>query len=246
MALTGGTSVEEILATTPAATAVFEILGIDSCCNRERSLSQASASAGIDTAEVIDLLQGHPVVTPLPVFPTAEGTSLSELTRMIVEHHHRRARKRLVGLIQTARTLCSAHGGRFAELWTVREHIEALARDLLPHMRTEERFLFPYIASFASGAPPDTRIIVPLFGTIQFPLQSLRHDHSDDLRTIATLIHLTRNFIPPEGSCARFRDFYAQLSDFARELQQHIHIENDVLFPRAVEMEKRAAGGAPS
>lgn len=179
MVFTGDASVEEILATTPAATAVFEIVGIDSCCNRERPLSQACASAGIETDEVIDLLRGDPVVTQLPAFRSGPDTTLSELTTMIVEHHHRRARKRLVELIQTARTLCSAHAGRFPELWKVRDHIEMLARDLLPHMRTEERYLFPYIASFAAGARPDTRIVVPLFGTIQFPLQSLRHDHSD-------------------------------------------------------------------
>lgn len=65
-----------------------------------------------------------------------------------------------------------------------------------------------------------------------------------DLRAIEVLSEATRNFTPPEGSCPRLRGFYAQLSEFAKELQHHIHIENDILFPRAVEMEKRAAGGA--
>ncbi len=243
MKVIGNTSVEELLATLPAAAPVFEILGIDSCCRQERSLQKACDAAGLDTDEVIELLQGRPVVGQLPLLRQQPDTPLSELTDGIVKHHHRRARQRLVDLIRTVRTLCSAHASRFPEIWVVREQLEKLARDLIPHMAKEERYLFPYIDSLVEGASPNTEIVVPLFGTIQFPLQSVRHDHSEDLHTIGALREATRSFVPPEGACSRFRAFYTQLSDFTMELQQHIHIENDVLFPRAVEMEKRAARG---
>jgi regulator of cell morphogenesis and NO signaling len=243
MTVTGNTSVEELLATLPAATSVFEILGIDSCCRQDRSLLNACAAAGVDAGEIIDLLQGGPVITPLPLLPQRADAPLSELTDGIVKHHHRRARKRLVDLIQTVRILWSAHTGRFPEIRMVREQLEKLARDLIPHMVKEERYLFPYIDSLIEGASPNTEVVVPLFGTIQFPLQSIRHDHSEDLQTISALRQATRNFVAPEGACPRFRSFYAQLSDFTMELQQHIHLENDVLFPRALEMEQRAARG---
>jgi regulator of cell morphogenesis and NO signaling len=242
MTFTAETSVEELLVTLPAAAGVFEILGIDYCCRQERSLQKACAASGLDSNEVIDILRGEPVVTEPVRLRLAADSPLSELAGEIVRHHHRHARKRLVALIQTVRTLCSAHAGRFPEIWKIRDQIEKLARDLIPHMAREERYLFPYIASLEHGVP-DTEIVVPLFGTIEFPLQSVRHDHADDLTTINVLRETTRNFAPPEEACSRFRAFYADLSDFTMELQEHIHVENKVLFPRAVEMEKRAASG---
>lgn len=243
MQVTGDTSIGELLAMHPAATSVFEIVGIDTCCGQLRSLRDACASASLNTDEAIELLEGRAITTSLPLLPQQPDTPLSELTQAIVKHHHRRARKRLVALIQSARSLCGAHAGRFPELRRVRDQIEKLARTLIPHMINEERFLFPYISTFDTGAP-NKEMIVPLFGTVALPLQSLRHDHSDDLQTIATLREVTRNFSVPEGACPRFRSFYAELADFAGELQQHVHIEDDMLFPRAVDMEKRLASGS--
>ncbi|MEO6487501.1 MAG: DUF542 domain-containing protein [Thermoanaerobaculia bacterium] len=241
MQVTGDTSVGELLAMHPAARTVFEIFGIDACCGQPRSLRDACASAALDTDEAIDLLEGRAITTALPLFPQADAP-LSELTKAIVKHHHRRARKRLIALIQSARSLCGAHASRFPELWRVRDQIEKLARSLIPHMINEERFLFPYINTFETGS--SNAAIVPLFGSVEFPLQSLRHDHSDDLQSIATLRETTRNFKVPEGACQLFGSLYAELSDFSREIQQHVHIENDTLFPRAVEMEKRMARGS--
>jgi len=245
MQITVETSIGELLAMHPAALAVFEIVGIDTCCGQQRSLRDACASASLDTDEAIELLEGRAITTALPLLPQRPDAPLSELTQAIVKHHHRRARKRLVALIPSVRSLCGAHAARFPELRRVRDQIEKLARTLIPHMINEERFLFPYISTFDTGAP-NKEMIVPLFGTVELPLQSLRHDHSDDLQTIVTLREATRNFGVPEGACPRFRSFYSELSGFAAELQQHVHIEDDTLFPRAVEMEKRLARGSAS
>ncbi len=236
MRVTGDTSIGDLLGMHPAATAVFEIVGIDTCCGEPRSLRAACRSIALDTEEAVELLEGGAINTSLPPLPQRPDTSLSELTQAIVKHHHRRARKRLVALIQSARTLCGTHASRFPELWRTRDLIEQLARTMIPHMSNEERFLFPYISTFETGTP-NREMVVPLFGTVEFPMQALRHDHADDLDTIHLLREATRGFSVPETACPRFRNLYAELSEFAGELQAHLHIENDTLFPRAVEME---------
>lgn len=245
MRVTGAVSVEEVLATSPAAESVFEILGINACCMRERSLQKACAAAGLSAEEVIDILSSQPIAPQTPFDWAKADRPLSQLTARIVNQYHRHARKRLVALIRSARMLCSAHAGRFPWLSDIRDDLEKMARDLIPHMSKEERFLFPYINGFEQGIP-DSEIVIPLFGTIQFPLQSLHHDHAADLAAIKSLRESAKKFVSAEGACAHFDPFFLNLSEFLSELQDHIQVENDILFPRAVEIEKRAASHSRS
>lgn len=245
MKITAEMTVGELIQQVPAAETVFEIVRIDSCCRRERTLADASAAASIDVDEVISLLRelphdasAHPVALPPDAW-------LPEVTAQIREQYHRRARAFLVMLTRTVRALSGSHGHAFPEIRTVRTQIEQLARDLVPHMSREEKYLFPYIDSLAGGRA-DREIVVPLFGKVEYPLQFVKHDHSDDMLVIATLRESTRNFAPPSGTCAGFRAFYSMLGLFATELEEHIELENDVLFPRAVEAEKQISQRASS
>ena len=88
---------------------------------------------------------------------------------------------------------------------------------------------------------PDVSTIVPLYGTVQYPLQSLRHEHGEDLALIERIRDITNRFTPPSDACPRYRIFYNMLADFTSELREHIELENDVLFPRAIEAERKAS-----
>lgn len=237
MEISPQTSVGELVQTVPGAELVFEVVGIDSCCKPERSLADACTAAGLEVNEVMTLLSGMPQQpwAPPPVPATAQAP-LAQVTSGIRDHYHRRARRALVVLIRLARRLCGSHGQTFKEIWTVRDEIEELARELVPHMQNEERYLFPYIAGMDGGVL-ETETVIPLFGKVEHPLRQLKHDHSDDLAAIAKLREVTRNFTPPDRSCSGFRDLYTALAHFAAELQEHIDLENDTLFPRAVERE---------
>jgi regulator of cell morphogenesis and NO signaling len=232
------TTVAQVAEGLRTAETVFEVVGIDSCCKRDRKLSDAAAAAGIDLEELVALLREvpqDPAVTPLTPGPRA---TLSEVTKEVRNQYHRRARRALVSLVRTARMLAGSHGQTFRELGKIRGEVEELTRDLIPHMLREERYLFPYIAAM-DGGKLESEMVVPLFGRVEHPLKHLRHDHADDLEAIAKLRELTRNFTPPEGACPGMRRFYSALAHFAVELQEHIDLENDVLFPRAVEVESR-------
>lgn len=230
-------SVGDLLAGFPRASVVFEVVGIDTCCGHSKSLADAAAAAHIDGGEVVDLLDGREIA-PAPA-PDRDAL-LTEITRYVVAHFHRRARSILVELTELSRQVCSAHSERLAMLWDMKDAIEQLVRELVPHMRGEEQYHFRYIDSMQSPAL-DREILVPLYGTIQYPLQSLRHDHSRDLAAMADLRVIASDFIPPASSCERVQRLYALLATFERELQQHVQIEDQTLFPRAVEMERKLA-----
>jgi regulator of cell morphogenesis and NO signaling len=226
-------SVGDVLAAFPRASVVFEVVGIDTCCGRSKSLADAAAAAYIDAGEVIDLLDGREIA---PVPAPDRDAPLTEITHYIVAHFHRRARSILVELTELSRRVCSAHTEQLATLWEMRDAIEQLVRELVPHMRGEERYHFRYIDSMQLPAL-DREILVPLYGTIQYPLQALRHDHSRDLTAMADLRAIASDFNPPASSCEQVQRLYALMAAFEIELQQHVQIEDQTLFPRAVAME---------
>jgi regulator of cell morphogenesis and NO signaling len=234
---TAAMSVGELLAGSPRASVVFEVVGIDTCCGHSKSLAEAAAAAHIDAGEVVDLLEGREVA-PAPA-PDRDAP-LTEITQYIVAHFHRRARSTLVALTELSRQACTAHADRLTTLWNIKDAIEQLVRELVPHMRGEERYHFRYIDSMQTPEL-NRELLVPLYGTIQYPLHSLRHDHSRDLTAMADLRVIASDFNPPASSCERVQRLYALLANFERELQQHVQIEDQTLFPRAVEMERKLA-----
>jgi len=177
----------------PAAETVFEIVRIDSCCRRDRTLAEASVAAGIDVDEVISLLREMSLDSTTHPTALRADAALPDVTAQIRDQYHRRARAFLVMLTRSVRALAGSHGHTFPELATVQSSIEQLARDLVPHMSREEKYLFPYIDSLAGGHA-DREIVVPLFGRVEYPLEFVKHDHADDMQLIATLRDTTGAF----------------------------------------------------
>jgi regulator of cell morphogenesis and NO signaling len=231
----------EIVDQLPRAALVFEILGIDFCTNDQRALSAAAATAGCDLDEVMGLLNRRPLPARAASKSNWRDAPFEEMTIFIVQVHHRRARQMLIDLIELNGRVAAGHAARYPHLWQIKNSLEDIARKLIPHMATEERYLFPYISSMDQKVP-DVSMVVPLYGTVQYPLQSLRHEHGEDLALIERISDITNRFTPPPDACPRFRIFYNMLGEFTSELREHIELENDVLFPRAVEAERRAGG----
>jgi regulator of cell morphogenesis and NO signaling len=230
--------VSELVESLPRAATVFEVVQINTCCKRDRTLAEGCSAAGIDLDELLALLDEVPLGSRMdrPAFPPS--APLLDVTAFITDYYHRRARKYLVDLTLAVRSLCGGHGQTAPELWALRKAIEELARDLVPHMYREERYLFPYMHAL-DGGRMEREIVVPLFGTVEYPLQFIRHDHAHDLEGIARIRALTSAVAPAGEPCGQSGALYAALLQFASELEEHIELENDVLFPRAIEAEKR-------
>lgn len=238
--LTAQTTVAEAIAHSPRALRVFDVLGIDYCCHADRSLSDAAAAAGLEVEELRDLITHRIDEQPAA---TADWTSapLRQLTWHIIDQHHRRTRRLIVDLVESAAQAVSGHAEGHPFLWKLRDAIDRLIRDLVPHMAKEEKYLFPYIDSMQQSVAPDETILIPLCGTVDHPLQSIRHDHSRDLETMEELRNLIPELLRTSLSCQRCQLLAAMLQMLDADLNEHVRLENDILFPRAVELERKLA-----
>jgi regulator of cell morphogenesis and NO signaling len=234
-------TVREIVDSDPNGSRIFSILGINYCCGYERSLADGARQAGLGTDEVLDLLSG--TMAPAADNRTTDWNkaSLTDLADYVVAYHHRRARRDLIHLILLAAEVASGHASRHPEIWELQDELESLSRDLIPHMRREEQYLFPYVRSMESETGPDQTLIFPLFGTIEYPLQAVKHDHNEDLSHLASIRQFADNLAIPSRTCGRLRTLCDLIAAFELELQQHIRLENEVLFPRAIEVERSSA-----
>jgi regulator of cell morphogenesis and NO signaling len=243
MEVTAQTLVEEAAARFPRAMHVFEMVGVDYCCSGRLTIGEGARAAYIAEDELIDLILGraNPASQSPAVNRNWDDADLPSLTRHIVEHYHRGARRLLVDLTEDVRALISGHAAKHPELRELQNTLDELAHDLVPHMIREERYLFPYIETMDQPIGSDDRVRVPLFGTVEYPLQSIRHDHSEDLTILGRIRQLSLDFAVPSAACDRYRRFCSMLADLDRQLTRHIHLENAVLFPRAIAMERKIA-----
>ncbi len=232
---TASSIVSELAGRSPRAARVFSLLGIDYCCNGGRSLREAAVAANIRVSEVLDLIARRP--RPDLVKPANE-VALPLITEYIIEHHHHRARSFLTDLLEMIDRILSGHAANEFGFGRLKVAIEQLARDLIPHMTREEAYLFPYIDTMDRPVGPDQIVVVPLTGSVEYPLQSIRHDHSDDTRRLAEIREMARAVDPRTRTCSQMERFLATYAEFDRDLTEHIDLENHVLFPRAVELEQ--------
>lgn len=221
-------SVGELAQSIPGAARTFEQLGIDYCCRGMQSLREAAAQTSIPLQGLVERLTlADEALPPVPSEPR-------QLCEFIVRHHHTFTRDALQRLTPLADKVLRVHGAGHPELRRVRQVVEALACELEPHMLKEEQILFPYIAALAAGQLPAAP-----FGQIEHPLRvmQLEHDYVGEL--LRELDQLTFGYCPPSGACASFKVFYAGLEDLQADLHQHIHLENNVLFPSALALKKQ-------
>lgn len=220
-------SVAELAQSIPGAARTFEQLGIDYCCRGKQSLREAVARTSTPLADVIERLL--PSGEPQPQAPRDPGA----LCAYIVARHHTFAREELQRLAPLADKVLRVHGAAHPELRRVRLLLDALARDLEPHMVKEERILFPYITSLAAGELP----CAP-FGRIEHPLRVMHIEHEQVGTLLRELDALTLGYRPPAGACASYVALYAGLADLQADLHEHIHLENNVLFPTALALKQ--------
>ncbi|MBZ5525091.1 MAG: iron-sulfur cluster repair di-iron protein [Acidobacteriia bacterium] len=238
MTITLEKTVREIATETPASIRVFEKFGIDYCCGGRKSLEQACAELQLSSEQVIEKLDE---ATRQPAEPEPgqwQQASLASLVQHIVRRHHSFVRKELPRLEQLAEKVLNRHGQAHPELGRIRDAFLELRDELSEHMMKEEQILFPHIvraehALQARQSAPDS-----CFGTVANPIAMMMHEHDTAGSLIAEIRTLSGNFVPPPTACPSYQGLYAGFHDFEQDLHRHIHLENNILFPRAVEMEK--------
>ncbi len=240
MTLQATKTVRELAVEIPGATRIFEKLGIDYCCGGAKSLEDACAASNISTDEVMRRLteEGEKTVALAAESVDFSSLSLTELITHITTKHHTFTKQELARLSTLLDKVCSAHGENHPELLRLQALFKELAADLSPHMLKEEMVLFPYIVRMEEAVRHNQLPFAPPpFMTVRNPVRmmSLEHDGAGDL--LRLMREASVNYTVPGDGCISYRTLYQALEDFERDLHQHIHLENNILFPRAVEME---------
>lgn len=232
-------TVAEIALEKPHAAAVFEKLGIDYCCGGGKPLSAACEEAGIDVNDVEGLLDGTGKAESEA--GNWSQRSLASLVGHIVEKHHAYCREESPRLQSLLAKVVSKHGGHHSELAQVQTLFTSLRNELSMHMMKEEQMLFPYIVRLEEAAASKSAAPRAPFGTVQNPVRMMVMEHDDAGHLTKEIRGLTGNFTPPEDACASFNALYRGLEAFEADLHLHIHLENHLVFPRAIALEEKVA-----
>ena len=234
-------TVGELAAELPGATQIFEKLGIDYCCGGEKPLSQACSSAGVTEESVVGLLNAAEKLGAQIDGPKNwQREPLSELTNYIVNRHHAFVRTELVRLKELLAKVCSVHSAHHPELFQIRDIFFRLQADLTDHMLKEERILFPYIEKLETAVSSGEQAPKSAFGSVRNPVRMMMQEHDEAGQALRSLREVSSNYQVPGDGCISFRTLYQALEEFEKDLHQHVHLENNILFPRAAELEAGA------
>ncbi len=232
-------TVRDLAVENPASTRVFEKFGIDYCCGGGKSLRDACEAANIAPDKLVDSLKAAEQGKNTSGNKDWTSQPLSDLIDHIVETHHAYTREELTRLEPLLAKVCSVHGQRHPELTKIKQLFAGLFQELTMHMMKEEQVLFPYISRMEEAVLERRPIMPPMFGTVQNPVQMMMREHDDAGQALHEMRELSGGYTPPQDACVSFQTLYRALDEFERDLHQHIHLENNILFPRAVEMERR-------
>jgi len=231
MHVTGETTVGEIVAGDFRAAAVFHEFGIDFCCGGRRSLADACGERQVDTGAVLDAVkQALSVPSSAPRF---DEWSPETLIGFIVGNHHEYVRRALPSLTAHTQKLAAVHGSRHPELHEVARLAQSIADDMTAHMAKEERILFPFIAQLSEAARDGRPAPHAPFGSIDNPIRMMEHEHDATGAAMARIRELTDDYAVPADGCTTYQVCLRELDAFERDLHAHVHLENNILFPKA-------------
>jgi regulator of cell morphogenesis and NO signaling len=237
MSLTAEKTVRDVVLENPAAARIFEKLGIDYCCGGGQSLEEACARARVPLESIEDSLHAADPGTGERDWRTEP---LFELIAHIRETHHRYTREEIRRLGPLLAKVCSVHGQNHPELLTMQATFAGLAQELNMHMMKEEAVLFPYIVGMEEAVVANEPVLPPPFGAVRNPVGIMMREHDDAGTALRDLREASHGYIAPPDACLSYQTLYQALMAFEADLHQHIHLENNILFPRAVEMEPAA------
>lgn len=222
-------TVAELAVAHPAALSVFNKYNIDFCCGGNRSLEEACIRIGLNPEKIRQEIFSSPAQqSTIPM--RAEKWSASLLADYIVQNHHEYVRNAIPEIEALLEKVCAAHGEDNLELLNIQQDFNDLAEELLSHMTKEEMALFPAIKRVAA----QTGVGHPLADNLKGPISIMEHEHALAGDLIKSIRKLSHNYTVPEFACPTYRVTYQKLKEFDQDLMTHVHLENNILFPKAL------------
>lgn len=217
---------------------IFKKYGLDFCCGGKKTVKEACKEKGLDVTKIEQELQQAdkmPASSPLPY----NDWSLDFLSDYIVNTHHSYVQKNLPDLRAYAEKVMKVHGNRHPELLPIYQLVEEVNAELTAHMVKEEKVLFPYIKELVASNKNAQPLHAAHFGSVQNPINMMEMEHEMVGKNLAQIRELTNNYSLPEDACATYSLLYRMLDEFEEDLHLHVHLENNILFPKALEIENK-------
>lgn len=211
-------SLAELATRWAGASRVFQRHQLDFCCQGQRSLGEACAQRGLDPRAVVAELQAE--IAPVPAEPWSERTR-AQLIAHLLERYHEGHRREVPRLWQMAQKVERVHGDQPECPRGLADHLARLGQELEQHMQKEEQVLFPMLLAGAAWSAAG-------------PIQCMMAEHDEHGRNLARTRELAHDLVPPASACGTWRALYLGLAEFEREVMEHVHLENHVLFPKAI------------
>jgi regulator of cell morphogenesis and NO signaling len=219
---------------------VFQKHGIDFCCQGNRRIYDACEKKNIDAKVVLNDLM---LVTNEEGNKAADYKSwpLDLLADYIEKRHHRYVEEKILEIKPYLDKICRVHGERHPELFEIQKEFNASGGELAAHMKKEEFILFPFVRKMMKAAQDGVKVNSPQFATVRNPVQMMINEHLTEGDRFSRIDSLSNHYTPPADGCNTYRVTYALLKEFEQDLHLHIHLENNILFPKAVALEKELA-----
>lgn len=216
---------------------VFKNHKIDFCCQGNRSIKEVAEKHRL---EADTLLQEIEQVQQEPNTDNIDFKSwpIDLLADYIEKKHHRYVEERIPVLKQYLDKLCKVHGDRHPELLEINEHFIASAGELAMHMKKEELVLFPWVRKMVQARQQNEPLGKPHFGSVNNPISTMMQEHDNEGERFRKIAALSNQYTPPEDACNTYHVGYSLLQEFEADLHRHIHLENNILFPKAEALEK--------
>lgn len=215
---------------------IFKKYSIDFCCQGNRTINQACESTNIDSELVVNDLNAL-LNSTINKTTDYQSWPLDFLADYIEKKHHKYVEEKITEIKPYLSKICNVHGKNHPELFEINDHFVAAAGELTLHMKKEELVLFPYIRKMSKVE--NTGILEePRFGTVKNPIEMMMHEHTTEGDRFREIERLSNNYTPPLDACNTYKVTFALLKEFEQDLHLHIHLENNILFPKSIELEK--------
>lgn len=236
MDITNESIIGELVANDYRTASVFKQHNIDFCCNGNRSIAEACEKKKIDSSNLIQQLEN---ATSAGNASSADYNTwpLDLLADYVEKKHHRYVETRALEIKPFLEKIIRVHGDRHPELLEIGELFNASVGELAKHMKKEELILFPYIRRMVQAQQNGTSVQAP-FGSVQNPIKAMMHEHDGEGERFRKIASLTNDYNPPTDACNSYRVTFSMLKEFEEDLHLHIHLENNILFPKAITMEE--------
>jgi regulator of cell morphogenesis and NO signaling len=230
-------TLSEIVTDDFRSAAVFEKHGLDFCCHGNRALIDAASEKQIPAQDLVDELS--------VAFQSNESSAidfnnleLDALVEYIINTHHSFVREKLPFITELGKRVVNAHGPNHPEVIEIAQLFAGVKAEFEGHLVKEEMILFPQIKKLAEVKRGEAEYIRPPFGSIAHPIRVMEAEHENAGSAFDSIKKLSNNYNPPADACNTFKVYYAELENFENDLHKHVHLENNILFPKSLILEK--------